>query len=42
MSTTPLDKAVADVLAWERERGEPPLAFAFTAEQEAAVLAAIG
>jgi 2'-hydroxyisoflavone reductase len=42
MSTTPLDKAVADVLTWDRERGEPPLAFGFTAEQEAAVLAAIG
>jgi 2'-hydroxyisoflavone reductase len=29
----------ADVLAWDRERGEPPLAHGFTPGQEEAILA---
>jgi 2'-hydroxyisoflavone reductase len=29
----------ADVLAWDRQRGEPPLARGFTPEQEQAALA---
>src|SRR5580700_3299552 len=39
MTATPLDVTVADVLAWDRERGEPPLDGGFTPEQEQAVLA---
>jgi 2'-hydroxyisoflavone reductase len=42
MPATPLDVTVADVLAWDRERGEPPLDGGFTAEQEQAALAAAG
>jgi 2'-hydroxyisoflavone reductase len=42
MTATPLDVTVADVLAWDRERGEPPLDGGFTPEQEQAVLAAAG
>ena len=37
---TPLAVTGADVLAWDRARGEPPLARGFTPEQEATVLAA--
>jgi nucleoside-diphosphate-sugar epimerase len=40
MPATPLAVTAADVLAWDRARGEPPLARGFTPEQEAAVLAA--
>ncbi|GAA4903107.1 2'-hydroxyisoflavone reductase [Stackebrandtia albiflava] len=40
MPATPLAVTAADVLAWDRERGLPPLAHGFTAEQEAALLAA--
>jgi 2'-hydroxyisoflavone reductase len=40
LPATPLDVTVADVLAWDRERGEPPLDGGFTPEQEQAVLAA--
>jgi len=40
MPATPLDATVADVLAWDRERGEPPLDGGFTPQQEQAVLAA--
>jgi 2'-hydroxyisoflavone reductase len=40
MPATPLAVTAADVLAWDRERGEPPLTRGFTAAQEAAVLAA--
>jgi 2'-hydroxyisoflavone reductase len=29
----------ADVLAWDRERGEPPLRHGFTPEEEQALLA---
>ena len=42
MPATPLDVTAADVLAWDRERGEPPLDGGFTPEQEQAVLAAAG
>jgi 2'-hydroxyisoflavone reductase len=40
MPATPLAVTAADVLAWDRERGEPPLTGGFTPEQERAVLAA--
>ncbi len=39
MTATPLEVTAADVLAWDRERGEPPLEVGFTSEQEQAVLA---
>jgi nucleoside-diphosphate-sugar epimerase len=39
MPATPLEVTTADVLAWDRERGEPPLGHGFTAEQERAILA---
>jgi nucleoside-diphosphate-sugar epimerase len=39
MPATALPVTVADVLAWDRERGEPPLDRGFTPEQEAEVLA---
>ena len=39
MPATPLAVTAADVLAWDRERGEPPLAGGFSPEQERAVLA---
>jgi nucleoside-diphosphate-sugar epimerase len=39
MPATPLKVTVADVLAWDRQRGEPPLTTGFTPEQERAVLA---
>jgi 2'-hydroxyisoflavone reductase len=39
MPATPLPVTIADVLAWDRERGEPPLERGFTPEQEAEVLA---
>jgi 2'-hydroxyisoflavone reductase len=39
MPATPLEVTAADVLAWDRQRGEPPLAGGFTPEQEQAVLA---
>lgn len=38
MPATPLEVTAADVLAWDRQRGEPPLARGFTPEQEQAVL----
>jgi 2'-hydroxyisoflavone reductase len=41
MPATPLAVTVADVLAWDRERGEPPLTRGFTPEQEAAALASL-
>jgi 2'-hydroxyisoflavone reductase len=37
---TALEVTAADVLAWDRQRGEPPLDGGFTPEQEQAVLAA--
>jgi nucleoside-diphosphate-sugar epimerase len=39
MPATPLPVTVADVLAWDRARGEPPLDGGFSPEEEAAVLA---
>ncbi len=39
MPATPLPVTAADVLAWDRQRGEPPLDRGFTPEQEQAVLA---
>ena len=39
MPATPLPVTIADVLAWDRGRGEPPLGRGFTPEQEAAALA---
>lgn len=39
MSTTPLPVTVADVLAWDRDRGQPPLPRGFTPEQEQKALA---
>jgi 2'-hydroxyisoflavone reductase len=42
MPATPLEVTAADVLAWDRQRGEPPLTGGFTPEQEQAALAASG
>jgi 2'-hydroxyisoflavone reductase len=39
LPATPLPVTVADVLAWDRERGEPPVPGGFTIAQEQAVLA---
>jgi 2'-hydroxyisoflavone reductase len=41
MPSTPLDVTAADVLAWDRARGEPPLERELTPEQEAALLAVV-
>ena len=38
-AATALEVTAADTLAWDRERGEPPLARGYTPEEEAAVLA---
>jgi 2'-hydroxyisoflavone reductase len=38
MPTTPLEKTAADVLAWDRERGTPPLAVELAPEREAELL----
>jgi 2'-hydroxyisoflavone reductase len=40
MPATPLEVTAADVLAWDRRRGEPPLAQGYSPEQERALLAA--
>jgi 2'-hydroxyisoflavone reductase len=40
MPATPLAVTAADVLAWDRERGQPPLEGGFSAEQERAALTA--
>jgi 2'-hydroxyisoflavone reductase len=40
MPATPLAVTAADVLAWDRERGQPPLDGGFTAEQEQIALTA--
>jgi nucleoside-diphosphate-sugar epimerase len=42
LPATPLPVTVADVLAWDRQRGEPPLDDGFSPAQERAVLAASG
>jgi nucleoside-diphosphate-sugar epimerase len=39
LPATPLEVTVADVLAWDRQRGEPPLDNGFTAAEEQAILA---
>ncbi|HWF82207.1 MAG TPA: hypothetical protein VN695_16615 [Streptosporangiaceae bacterium] len=38
LPATPLEVTAADVLAWDRERGEPPLERGFTPEQERALI----
>jgi 2'-hydroxyisoflavone reductase len=38
MSRTPLARTVADTLAWDRERGEPPLAWGITDEEHEELL----
>lgn len=40
LTATPLETTAADVLAWDRERGEPPLARELSREREAELLAA--
>ena len=40
MPATPLEKTAADVLAWDRERGEPQLPQDLTPEREAELIAA--
>ena len=40
MPATPLAVTAADVLAWDRERGQPPLEGGFSAEQERVALTA--
>lgn len=42
LTATPLEQTAADVVAWDRERGEPPLAVDLPADREAALLAAAG
>jgi hypothetical protein len=39
LPATPLEVTAADVLTWDRQRGEPPLPGGFTIEEEQAVLA---
>jgi 2'-hydroxyisoflavone reductase len=41
MPATPLERTAADVLAWDRERGLPPLSVGWSENEEAAALAAI-
>lgn len=40
LTATPLEVTAADVLAWDRERGEPPLSKGWSEAEERAVLAA--
>jgi 2'-hydroxyisoflavone reductase len=40
MPKTPLEKTAADVLAWDRGRGEPPLGVGLSPEREAELLSA--
>jgi 2'-hydroxyisoflavone reductase len=40
MPATPLINTAADVLAWDRQRGEPPLAVEISPERESELLAA--
>jgi 2'-hydroxyisoflavone reductase len=42
LTATPLATTAADVLAWDRDRGEPPLAVELTPEREAELLDAAG
>ncbi|NDZ79964.1 NAD-dependent epimerase/dehydratase family protein [Streptomyces sp. SID10853] len=39
LPATPLEATAADVLAWDRARGEPPVRRGYTVEEEAALLA---
>ncbi len=39
MPATPLEVTAADVLAWDRQRGEPPLAGGYSEDEEQALLA---
>ncbi len=39
MPATPLERTAADVLGWDRERGEPPLQLGLAPEREAELLA---
>jgi 2'-hydroxyisoflavone reductase len=39
MPATPLQATTADVLAWDRQRGEPPLAGGYSEDEEQALLA---
>ena len=39
MPATPLETTAADVLAWDRDRGEPPLGVGMSTEREAELLA---
>ncbi|WP_030669339.1 NAD-dependent epimerase/dehydratase family protein [Streptomyces rimosus] len=39
LPATPLEVTAADVLAWDRARGEPPLRLGYTPEEERAVIA---
>lgn len=40
LPSTPLEQTAADVLAWDRDRGEPALEVELTPEREAELLAA--
>jgi 2'-hydroxyisoflavone reductase len=42
LPATPLETTAADVLAWDRERGEPELSVGLSPEREAELLAAAG
>ena len=42
LTATPLEQTARDVLAWDRERGAPPLAVGMSEEQEAALLRTAG
>lgn len=42
MPVTPLQQTAADVLAWDRGRGEPPLSVGLAPQREAQLLAAAG
>ncbi|MEV0846384.1 hypothetical protein AB0J21_11000 [Streptomyces sp. NPDC049954] len=42
LTATPLDVTAADVLAWDRARGRPPLTNGYSPEREAEVLATAG
>ncbi|MFE2378654.1 NAD-dependent epimerase/dehydratase family protein [Streptomyces sp. NPDC059398] len=39
LPATPLETTAADVLAWDRERGEPPIRRGYTVQEEEALLA---
>jgi 2'-hydroxyisoflavone reductase len=41
MTVTPLATTARDVLAWDRERGEPELGFGFTQDEESRALRSV-